>query len=273
MIGEHKKTDRGFTLVQFKDKNGRQCSLQQSSAIGNYDDSLDNPGSSFVWLGVDDANPQIMKSRAKELGLAIPPGDVCGWIPYPIPEAVQLSTRMHLNREHAKWLIGRLQQWLTTGDFYSSVPDDGSELAKALDWIVHLERQLAEKQSELTDWMDTAEALYKAVPEAYRRGQLPEYGKRKPSDTVREVLAELEQQIADRDSALADCAIVLDVMAFSLVFAKLFVRDSEPMADACLSQIKCGLDAYLHAVGDDGLMSEQVKENSAASVDNQSEEV
>lgn len=84
-------------------------------------------------------------------------------------------------------------------------------------------------------------------------------------------LAKVEAESADKDSALADCGIVLDVMAFSLVFARMFVQ-SEPLADACLSQIKCGLDAYLSVVGGDALMTEIAK-NSAASIDNQDEEV
>lgn len=132
-----------------------------------------------------------------------------------------------------------------------------------------LRRQLEVMTRQFNDWFDTAVALYKAVPEAYRRGQLPEYGKRKPSDTVREVLAELEQQIADQDSALADVAIALDVMAFSLMFAKLAISKDSEIGKMCLLQIKCGLDAYLHVTGEDGLMSEIVKENSADSIDNQ----
>lgn len=117
MFGEYRKTERGFAQVEFKDANGYECSLQQSSAIGDYDDAMDNPGSSFVWLGVDDGKPQVLKSQAKALGLEFPPGEVSGWMPYPIPEEVQISTRMHLSREQVKGLVERLQQWLSTGDF------------------------------------------------------------------------------------------------------------------------------------------------------------
>jgi hypothetical protein len=79
MLGNHKKTERGFAFVEFTDANGKECSLQQSSAIGDDDDAVDRPGSSFVWLGVDD------------------------------------EKRMHLNREQVKGLVKRLQQWLKTG--------------------------------------------------------------------------------------------------------------------------------------------------------------
>lgn len=115
MLGEHKKTGRGFELVEFTDAYGCKCSLQQSSAIGDDDDAMDNPGSSFVWLGIDDCNPQVMKSQAQALGLPLPPGEISGWMPYPIPKEVHISTRMHLNRDQVKGLVERLQQWLATG--------------------------------------------------------------------------------------------------------------------------------------------------------------
>jgi hypothetical protein len=117
MLGEDKKTGRGFALVEFTDAYGYECSLQQSSAISDDNDAMDNPGSSFVWLGVDDGKPKVMKSQAKALGLTLPTGEVSGWMPYPIPEEVQISTRMHLSREQVTGLVERLQRWLETGSF------------------------------------------------------------------------------------------------------------------------------------------------------------
>lgn len=117
MLGEDKKTVRGFRYVEFVDAYGYECSLQQSSAIGDTDEAMENPGSSFIWLGVDDSKPQVMKSQAKSLGLELPPGEVSGWMPYPIPEEVQISTRMHLSREQVEGLVERLQRWLETGAF------------------------------------------------------------------------------------------------------------------------------------------------------------
>ena len=116
MVGECKRTGRGFALVEFTDAYGCKCSLQQSSAIGDDDDAVNNPGSSFVWLGIDDPEPQVMKSQAQALGLSLQPGEVSGWMPYPIPKEVHISTRMHLNREQVKGLVERLQQWLATGE-------------------------------------------------------------------------------------------------------------------------------------------------------------
>lgn len=116
-LGVDGKTNRGFSVVMFQDASGLECSLQQSSAIEDNDAALDNPGSSLIWLGVDDCKPQIMKSQAKALGVELPSGDLTGWMSYPIPDEVLITTRMHLSREQAKGLIARLQSWLETGTF------------------------------------------------------------------------------------------------------------------------------------------------------------
>lgn len=73
-------TLRGFQICEFQDSYGRPCTLQQSSAIGDYDDAFDRPGSSFVWLGKG-------------------------------PE------RMHLAREQVDDLVEALQRWRDTGGF------------------------------------------------------------------------------------------------------------------------------------------------------------
>lgn len=117
MLGEDKKTARGFELVKFTDAYGCECSLQQSSAIGDSEEAFGKPGSSFVWLGVDQRELRVLKSQAESLGLELPPGEVSGWMPYPIPEEVVITTRMHLSREQVEGLIERLQQWLKSGSF------------------------------------------------------------------------------------------------------------------------------------------------------------
>lgn len=46
------KTPRGFRLVECNSHNGISLRLlQESSAVGEYEDSLENPGSSFLWIG------------------------------------------------------------------------------------------------------------------------------------------------------------------------------------------------------------------------------
>lgn len=117
MLGKSTKTGRGFSVIAFRDAYDKECSLQQSSAIGDSEEAMENPGSSFVWLGVDDADPIIMKSDASKLGLELPPGEISGWMPYKVPDEVMMHTRMHLNREQVQSLVEHLQQWLKTGDF------------------------------------------------------------------------------------------------------------------------------------------------------------
>ena len=74
-------TDRGFERIEFPDRNGNLCTLQQSSAIlDDRDVSASQPGSSGLWLG---------------------PADV----------------RMHLDRQMVVALIQRLREWLEGGRF------------------------------------------------------------------------------------------------------------------------------------------------------------
>ena len=69
------KTDRGFIVFTEHDyPNGNERRLlQESSAIGDYDDALDNSGSSFLWIG----------------------------------------DHFHLNREQVEQLIAEMEYWLT----------------------------------------------------------------------------------------------------------------------------------------------------------------
>ena len=120
MHGELRKTSRGFEKVTFSDAYNAACSIHQSSAVGDDPDAMERPGSSFLWIGVEDAEPQVLKSQAEELGLTLPPGEVSGWIPYPIPPEVMLTTRMHVNREQAAWLVKCLNAWLETGSLVFS---------------------------------------------------------------------------------------------------------------------------------------------------------
>ena len=74
------QTQRGFQAVVHevyppKEPPQEERVVQQSSAIGEYDDSLDKPGSSYLWVGKDH----------------------------------------HLNREEVAQLVKHLQHWLKTG--------------------------------------------------------------------------------------------------------------------------------------------------------------
>jgi hypothetical protein len=89
------RTQRGFEMIEFKDRYKVGCSLQQSSLATE----------EAVWLGVNDADPKIMAS------------DGSGWEPYKIPDDVSMITRMHLTKPMVKELIVHLQRWLDTNSF------------------------------------------------------------------------------------------------------------------------------------------------------------
>ena len=92
------KTSRNFDLIEFADRYDVGCSLQKSSLA--FEDC--------IWLGIDNPNPIIMASKVMEGGT--------GWVKYPIPDDVQISTRMHLTQDQVKTLIPILQKFADTGE-------------------------------------------------------------------------------------------------------------------------------------------------------------
>lgn len=109
-LGDVELTSRGFEIVKFPDLYNTPCSLQQSSLA-----TLTKPGTSAIWLGTDDALPVVMAKHAAEVGVRTDKTE--GWVPYPIPEQVSLSTRAHLSREQVAALVVHLQRWLKSGSF------------------------------------------------------------------------------------------------------------------------------------------------------------
>jgi len=97
------KTKRGFEVTEFEDTYGSKCSLQMSSSAME----------EKIWFGVNEADPQIMVSKAKENG--IEPEGESGWMKFPIPEDVSMTTRMHLNREQVKKLLPYLIRFVKNG--------------------------------------------------------------------------------------------------------------------------------------------------------------
>lgn len=81
-----KTTDRGFRVLAHPFYRGYGTTVsrvvQESSAVGDYPDAMDNPGSSCLWVGDDH----------------------------------------HLNREQVAVLVAALQAWLSTGRLPESVP-------------------------------------------------------------------------------------------------------------------------------------------------------
>ena len=78
--------ERGFELLRFSDRYGVQCSLQQSSLA-----EFEPPGTSAVWLGINDK------------------------------EAINGKSRMHFDRKQVMWLINTLILWLAEGTFQQNV--------------------------------------------------------------------------------------------------------------------------------------------------------
>ena len=99
-----RSTERGFAIGEFKDQYGLKCSIQKSS-IATKD---------CIWLGVDDASPEIMVSDARRLGIT--DSNANGWMPYEVPREVLMHTRMHLSREDVKKLLPILQKFADTGE-------------------------------------------------------------------------------------------------------------------------------------------------------------
>lgn len=99
VLGKVRRTARGFEYLEFDDIYDVGCSLQASS-LAIYDE----PGTSAVWLGVDDPDPQILV-RGK------------GWQKVELPKGINCKTRMHLNRDQVAALIVHLQNWLKTDSF------------------------------------------------------------------------------------------------------------------------------------------------------------
>jgi len=61
-----------------------------------------------IWIGIDDADPQILASKIKQ--------DGTGWVKYDIPDDVTFITRMHLNRALAEKILPVLERFVETGE-------------------------------------------------------------------------------------------------------------------------------------------------------------
>lgn len=101
-------TSRGFRIDKFVDSYGHECSLQKSSS------AMEDK----IWLGIDDPKPIIMASDAAKMGrtdLLEPGQPIVGWVPWTLPDEVQISTRMHLTQAQVKDLLPALRHFAKTG--------------------------------------------------------------------------------------------------------------------------------------------------------------
>lgn len=95
------KTPGGFSVIRFEDLYGAKCSIQKSSLATE----------DAIWIGIDNANPQILASKTQEGGT--------GWVPYDLPEDVLLITRMHLTVKQVKKLLPILKFFAEIGELPS----------------------------------------------------------------------------------------------------------------------------------------------------------
>ena len=103
-----KRNGRNFETGTFIDRYGYGCSIQKSSLATE----------DCIWLGIDDAKPQIMSSDAIRMGLRQRTFDENdnGWVKFEIPKEVLLHTKMHLTRKQVKELLPLLQKFVETGE-------------------------------------------------------------------------------------------------------------------------------------------------------------
>jgi len=101
------RNERNFEIGKFIDRYGHECSIQKSSLATE----------DCIWLGIDDAEPQIRSSDAIRMGLRQRTFDENdnGWVNFKIPKEVSLNTRMHLTRKQVKELLPLLQKFVETG--------------------------------------------------------------------------------------------------------------------------------------------------------------
>jgi len=95
---------RGFQGYNFLDFYKHEFSLQKSSLATE----------DCLWFGLNNVNPLALHGDAKRLGVKTTA--TSGWVPYPLPEEVNLNTRMHLSRGQVAELIPVLQHFVATGD-------------------------------------------------------------------------------------------------------------------------------------------------------------
>lgn len=93
---ERSKTKRGFDVLTFYDDYNIECSLQESSSVEPH-----------IWLGIDNANPEIMCSDARKLGLPYAK-NANGWQEFEVPKEVLMHTRMHLTKRQVRKLAMKL---------------------------------------------------------------------------------------------------------------------------------------------------------------------
>lgn len=109
-LGPTEPGPNGFPRIVFEDNGGQACCLEVSSVILSGHGEA-HPGTSGVLLGVVDVKPKIMAKHAA--GVGVEQSSSVGWIEYPLPPQVHISSRMFLNRGQVNALVVHLKNGWT----------------------------------------------------------------------------------------------------------------------------------------------------------------
>lgn len=113
------QTALGWPYISFEDRYGVACSLQKSSLATE----------DCIWLGVNDADPKILAREAAAHGVET--DQTVGWVSFPVPDAVNMTTRMHLNQEQVRALLPILQEFAESGELPEPVPSAPARTEKS----------------------------------------------------------------------------------------------------------------------------------------------
>jgi len=108
-------TVRGFQGYKAKDYYGHEFSIQKSSLATE----------DCIWFGVNDAQPQVLHGDARKLGVKT--NATSGWVDYPLPEEVNLCTRMHLSQQQVQEILPVLNHFAQTGELPQPPKDKTQE--------------------------------------------------------------------------------------------------------------------------------------------------
>ena len=89
------KTQRGFSIENFKDLYGEECSIQKSSLATE----------DAIWFGID--NPDLTVFEDENMGK---------YLITKMPKHFSVSSRMHLSRAQVEKLLPILQKFVETGE-------------------------------------------------------------------------------------------------------------------------------------------------------------
>jgi len=95
---ERSKTARGFGLIEFADRYGQHCSLQDSSLATE----------AAIWLGVDNTGPNIKGGPNEQYNEPV-------------------NARMHLTQDMVKQLLPFLTEFAETGEYISNMKGEWSD--------------------------------------------------------------------------------------------------------------------------------------------------